>query len=105
MLAAVEGPYRAGMKTVEGACGRPVVSHKTGRRRGTWTGEAMEADEGRKQDETQDWRKVPAIFLETDGLHTSVQRPGGFWRCMRDGRKGGRKRRVPADGATPRGDG
>jgi hypothetical protein len=76
VLAAVEGPsYRAGMKTVEGAYGRPVVSHETVRRRVIRTGEVIEADEARQQSRAQGKRKVPVIFLEADGLYTSLQRP------------------------------
>jgi hypothetical protein len=83
-MQAVLGPsYRAARESLARLYGHQVVSHETIRQLILRLGELVEKEEEKKREEAKGTRKVPVLFVETDGYWCSMQRDKKKSREMR----------------------
>ncbi|MGI6661972.1 MAG: UPF0236 family transposase-like protein [Bacillota bacterium] len=83
-MQAVLGPsYRAARDSLARLYGHQVVSHETIRQLILRLGELVEKEEEKKREEAKGTRKVPVLFVETDGYWCSMQRDKKKSREMR----------------------
>jgi hypothetical protein len=69
-----QGSYRKAAAELGRISPEVQLSHETVRRKVVAAGEAIAAEEARRQEQGEGERKVAHLFLEVDGLHVALQR-------------------------------